>query len=438
MPLAAKQWPVIFVLHALSSFSDPMPPLATLLRCRAGEAASGAARLALLALLLAACDATEVGIAQSSQTVPAPEADAFAGRVTVEPAPEWTALFDRAHGWTGADGIYSIPLGGVDAAGSAERTAFVFSDTFIGDVNADGTRAGGSLLVNNTVALLDGAAPDPDRIAFFWRRDGGRPRAVFVPETPLAEPGDYYWLGDGFVNPALGGATHLFALRVRSAGGSFEVVGGAFLTLPPGSRPPFDDAVQVDLPFYRPAQNGRGPMSWGSGVFVNTAAAGAPDPDGYVYIYGVEEPPFIKRLLAARVRPEDVLDFSRWRFFDGTGWSPDVEDAARLASRISNELSVTPLPDAGYALVFQLDTLGRDVAGRTAPTPVGPFGPVQPLYRTPEPDLLDDVFTYNAKAHPHLSAPGTLLISYNVNTFNFLDHFAYADIYRPRFVRLRF
>lgn len=27
--------------------------------------------------------------------------------------------------------------------------------------------------------------------------------------------------------------------------------------------------------------------------------------------------------------------------------------------------------------------------------------------------------TYNAKAHSHLSAPGELLISYNVNAFDF-------------------
>src|SRR5690606_11678947 len=155
---------------------------------------------------------------------------------------------------------------------------------------------------------------------------------------------------------------------------------------------------------------------------------GAPGPDAYVYVYGVDEPPFIKRLIIARVRPADFLDFSAWRFYDGAGWSPDVADAARITSRVSNELSLSPLPGGGYALVFQLDTIGRDVAGRTAPTPVGPFGPIRKLYEAPEPAMLRGVYTYNAKAHPHLSAPGTLLISYNVNTSEFFDHFQYADI----------
>src|SRR5690606_17825029 len=33
---------------------------------------------------------------------------------TVEEAPEWSRLFDRTSGWFGADGIFSIPLHGVD------------------------------------------------------------------------------------------------------------------------------------------------------------------------------------------------------------------------------------------------------------------------------------------------------------------------------------
>ena len=39
-------------------------------------------------------------------------------------------------------------------------------------------------------------------------------------------------------------------------------------------------------------------------------------------------------------------------------------------------------------------------------------------------------------AHPHLSKPDELPISYNVNTLNSRDHFNYADIYRPRFINI--
>ena len=39
-----------------------------------------------------------------------------------------------------------------------------------------------------------------------------------------------------------------------------------------------------------------------------------------------------------------------------------------------------------------------------------------------------------AKAHPALSGPDKLLISYHVNTFEFDEHYQNADIYRPRFI----
>src|SRR5215475_7857427 len=57
-------------------------------------------------------------------------------KYTVEAAPEWSDLFKRTHGWFGADGIFSIPLSGVDKNNNAgnDTTLLLFSDTFIGEV----------------------------------------------------------------------------------------------------------------------------------------------------------------------------------------------------------------------------------------------------------------------------------------------------------------
>ena len=76
------------------------------------------------------------------------------------------------------------------------------------------------------------------------------------------------------------------------------------------------------------------------------------------------------------------------------------------------------------------------IAIRVGTSPTGPFGPPITIYTCPEPDLRSGIFCYNAKAHPHLSNPGELLISYNVNTTNFADNLRFSDIYRPRFIRL--
>ena len=52
-----------------------------------------------------------------------------------------------------------------------------------------------------------------------------------------------------------------------------------------------------------------------------------------------------------------------------------------------------------------------------------------------EPDYpFTNVITYNAHAHPELTANGELLISYNVNSLQSGDDYADVRIYRPRFI----
>jgi hypothetical protein len=96
------------------------------------------------------------------------------------------------------------------------------------------------------------------------------------------------------------------------------------------------------------------------------------------------------------------------------------------------------LPDGRYALVFQINGMSSFVGMRLGKTPFGPFGPVIKIWECKEPQQ-KNIFTYNAKAHPSLSAPGELLISYNVNAFNFLNEIkADPNLYRPRFIRIKF
>jgi len=353
----------------------------------------------------------------------------------VELAPDWTAVFDRTSGWTGADGIYSIPLDGDDRIGAQGPTFFVFSDTFIGDVNAQGHRLPGTTLVNNTIAFLPaGAGPDAKRIRFAWGDAGGSPAAMFVPDTPNTKPGEFYWMKDGI---AIDGRLHLFAARFSHDPPPFTRKGISLITIPAGDRPPFPNAVQRETPFWRPENAVRGQLAYGGAILENTVEAGAPHPDGFLYVYGIQEDPLSKRAIVARVPRADFEDFSRWRFWDGAGWSTDVEDSQPVAGRISTEMSVTPLPDGRFLMVFMLDTIGGKVAVRLAPAPEGPWGPFKVIYDIPIPPDPPGIFTYHAKAHPHLSDPGELLISFNVNTAgSFWDHFTYADIYRPRFLRL--
>jgi hypothetical protein len=145
-----------------------------------------------------------------------------------------------------------------------------------------------------------------------------------------------------------------------------------------------------------------------------------------------------KNLIIARVKPEQFEQFDEWRFWDGMGWNTNKNSIAYVTDSVSNELSVTPLPDGRYALIFQVNGMSRWVGLRLGSTPYGPFGPVINLWKCSEPDQKNYI-VYNAKAHPRLSKPGELIISYNVNAFDFFNEInKNPNLYRPRFIRLRF
>lgn len=355
---------------------------------------------------------------------------------TVEEAPEWTTIFDRRSGWFGGDGIFAISVNATDnkTADGDTETMFIFSDTMIGEIS-DSTMQPGAVMVNNTVAYFKGSAPKKDEVIFHWDKNKeGKPKTLFIPNTPSTEKGDYYWLGDGFVNTELNNTTYIFAYRMHnmdtSEDWSFKEMGTNLIALPAGSRPPFKDQRQIETPLRFGGEGG-----FGAGIFVNTENSGAPDPDGYIYVYGVKGKE--SNLVVARVLPEKFEDFGAWRFWDGQGWNEDMQQVASVATGVSNELSVSALEDGRYALVFQKSGMSSIVGLRLGQSPNGPFGPIIELWDCKE-SRQKNYITYNAKAHPNLSAPGELLISYNVNAFDFMNEMkARPNLYRPRFIKVK-
>jgi hypothetical protein len=357
-------------------------------------------------------------------------------------APEWTALFDAPFGvedgWSGADGVYTIPMNGDERFGSGggTKTLILFSDTFVGGTNADGSRIGGTVMVNNTSVMLTGAAADAGALQFNVRRDAGGQAISMV--KPL-QADQWYWPGDGLVWK---GQVRVFASRMGPGDGgdfNFKQIATDLLTAPATDAAPFLGAYnRRNLPLFAPRNGALGEIAYGVATLPLTEQAGAPHPDGFLYVYGVRSDDYNKKLLVARVRPDQITNASAYRFWNGRLWVTDINKSAPVANRMGAELSVTPLPDGRFMVVHQLDAISGTIAVRYGSSPVGPFGKPIPIWLCPEEKLTPDTFVYGAKAHPHLSAPGELLISYHVNTFDFWENFKAGgkDIYRPRFIKL--
>lgn len=386
----------------------------------------------MLPVILVACKT-------ASNTAGTKSTDTTTFKFSVTQDSQWTALFNWQHGWFGADGIYAIPLNGIDTkSADDDTTMLVFSDSMIGDI-INGKLQPGFAMIHNSIAYVKGSVPTKNNIKFVWDSTANaQPLSVFEPHTPAAKDGDYYWLGDGFVNKENGNNIYLFGHLIRNTKDSvfgFKEVGSTLITIPANSRAPFRNLKQTDLPFLIDGDD-KQVASFGAGVLVNTKRAGIADGDGFVYMYGVRGK--AKHLLAARVKPKDIETLSEWRYWDGKNWNADIHTTANITDHLSNELSVTRLQDGRYALVFQVDGIGSAVGLRLGTSPVGPFGPVIKIWECPEVKMGKNIITYNAKVHSNFTNSNELLISYNVNSFDFLNDIQkFPDLYRPRFIRVK-
>lgn len=310
------------------------------------------------------------------------------------------AYGDSGQGWTGGDGAYSVPL-------PDGRIVWLFSDTFLGPVNEDGSRPSGTPFIHNSIVVQDGTTlttviADPDAPPL----DAIRPQP----------PGGYYWMGDATVE---GDTLKVFVYRFVAAPipFGFQQVATDLATL---SLPDLTVTSIEHLPFGFFPATVNGPVTYGNAILEEGA---------YTYIYGVEDLHIEKYLHLARAAAGSVA--GPWEFWTGTAWSTNPLLSGRLLSGLSNEPSVSRIGDR-YVLVAQV---GARIMTSVADAPEGPWYQAHEIAVTPE-SSQGTMFTYNAKAHPEFATDTTMLVTYNVNTTSSADLYQDVTIYRPRFISL--
>jgi hypothetical protein len=358
-----------------------------------------------IALLLITCSA-------------APEPPAI---VKAEPQPELDAKFRHTDGWIGGDGAFSVPI-------SDKRTLWLFSDTWIGTIR-EGKRKDATI-VNNTIGIQDGNGADAKITYAVAIDDKGKAKAIFTP----ADGKGWFWLYAGY---HADGKLHIFLPRLertKDPGAfGFRGVDVWLATIDnPTDEPTKWKPKYAKVPFADFAMERK--RSFGSAVV---------RVEEYVYIYGYDEKPgkFLpsRKLLVARAPADKLADFDSWRFLGANGeWKSDVKDAVAQIDGLATEFSVSYLPDLKrYVLVYTEKGLSDRIVGRFATVPEGPWSEPVLLYKCSEMKANKNVFCYAAKAHPHLATGNELVISYVVNSFELGPVANDAELYWPRFVRVK-
>lgn len=312
---------------------------------------------------------------------------------------------------------------GADALLQDGRRAWLFGDTL-----QDGVT--GSSYVRNSMLVTDEecirAVVPEDGGALIPDRSGGG-------ESPVG-----YWPMSTVVDERAGyDLLYVTTQRVRTTGSEafdFENLGlsVAVFVVPVGGTPQLLERRDMG-----PDRADRTHPTWGAA----TTLTGRGD-DRWLYVFGTANPGTDKAwgysLRVARVRPDDFLDQDRWRYWDGSDWSREEDDATEMIPAkdgVSQTLSVFTRGDRWYALSKRNDLLGNDITVWSSDSPTGPWSSGTAVQKVAKGGT--GQVRYMPLAHPTLfPEEGSVVASYSTNDTD-SERVAEDPLrYRPRFVRV--
>lgn len=363
------------------------------------------AELALVAILMG-------GLLCTAALVPGSSASAAGGTCsagqTLTAAPDTTLdrLF-QSYGnagqgatWTGGDGTQSVAVPGGEEL-------WLFGDSVLGVVT-DGLRNfRKSPYIHNSIVVQIGGK----LTRTYYTHRTTRPTAYLNPRP--ARPYVYaFWPGAPVVDEST--LQVVGSLQKFNKAGTPTQIGEEFATF----RLP--DLKRLSLRPMAPS-----PVNWPDGEPLTTG--------GFTYLYGSST----KGIEVARVPGTNLS--SPWSYYDGSGWTNNAAEVVPIDRAVPvSSFSVSEIGTA-YVLIAKTSLSSNEIMGALGCSPVGPFGPLQSVYATPEETQYpasDGVVTYGAHAHPELSAPAdSVVVSYDVNPRGPQElKVPDASIYRPRFL----
>lgn len=312
---------------------------------------------------------------------------------------------------------------GADALLQDGRRAWLFGDTL-----QDGVA--GSGYVRNSMLVTDEKC-----IRAVVPESGG---ALIPDRTGAGENPVGYWPMSTVVDERAGyDLLYVTTQRVRTTGSDafgFENLGlsVAVFVVPIGGTPQLLERRDIG-----PDSADRNHPTWGAA----TTLTGRGD-DRWLYVFGTANPGTDKAwgysLRVARVRPDDFLDQDRWRYWDGSDWSREEDDATEMIPAkdgVSQTLSVFTQGDRWYALSKRNDLLGSDITVWSADSPTGPWSSGTAVEKIPKGGT--GQVRYMPLAHPTLfPKEGSVVASYSTNDTNSERVAADPLRYRPHFVEV--
>ena len=354
----------------------------------------------LLALGLAACDASSV---DGPDDAALPAGGAASGHA--EAMPPIPPVVSATHlgivgehaGVRARDGAISARMGG--------RSVWTFGDTPLTVPGADGDSwSNNTLSWTSDLDASDGLALDGNHLdasgapteflpPLPWEREYNRRHDRDDCEEEPCGAEFAFWPCHIVPDPARGRALVFFSEIWRVVGqGTWRGVGSGIAL--------WDGEGPLTRPVQNPNPDTPTPtLMWGEDTIAYTNAALVVGDD--LYAYGCKQLGFNHRCRVARVPLADALDKRAWRYYTGSGWSPNPNAAVPVFNGGAAGSTVFYVPAFDAYMLAYSQTFTEDMLYSVSRTPWGPWS---------EPRLLfeglpawNNGFNYSGHGHPEFA-----------------------------------
>lgn len=319
-------------------------------------------------------------------------------------------IFRQDAYWRGADGAATVPL-------NSGKVLWLFSDTFI-DQDGTGRRSNARKMIRNSIAVQD-SADLSSGLVYYYRGEKHNPSAFFEFHGE-----NWFWTGHGIpVQDKL--VIFLMEITSTKTGLGFEAVGWHTAII----ENPCDTPDQWRINYHR------GPDTFG----VIVGISGLLQDDEFVYAFGVKEPATHETYLL-RFKKVDLaggkLDKLEW--WVNNGWKAGVYEEPVADTLFTSQTEFSVHFEEALGKYVQIQTFGfgkASIGYRLADQLYGPWSdPV--IIWTPQLKH-EKEFVYSANAHPELRSGG-LIVTYNINNFDFGRLLKDEEIYYPEIIEITF
>jgi Domain of unknown function (DUF4185) len=349
-----------------------------------------------------------------------------------------TSYFPYQQGWLGADGAYSVPLGG-------GQSLWIFGDTFIGPSTAT-SRTQTTGFIHNSIAI-SACSGQGCTFQYYWSgMNTSTPGPIFS-----ASGSDWFWPMDGFV---YNGTLYLALMQLHATGSGgafgFAYSGAQMASINNYAAPPSQWSIT-----YQNLNTG-GAAIPGASIIVAQGPNGNPDPSNsqganYAYFFtvvptGGSSAPYMALIrlplgqLNSAARPgntnwEYLKSNSTWGIWLDTDTALPSDNAA-VINPGATEMTVRYHSSTNQWIAVY--PLGLDNKARysLSSSITGPWGPSENLYPYPEmqpanPNYTPNVFCYAAKEHVELETAGQVFFTYACNSTQASDVGNNMNLYHP-------